>query len=104
MTESVVFRAFGTRFQMSDYHLIPSFAQRWGRLFGTVVVGELDDPATYERVHSARAALVATTHDDYVNTHATFTVRGVALKVPIVALADSADSVWHAPSNPIQAL
>jgi Trk K+ transport system NAD-binding subunit len=58
-----------------------------------VIVGDLDDPATYERVHAVRAALIATTHDDYVNTHATFTVRGVAPDVPIVALADSADSI-----------
>ena len=58
-----------------------------------VVVGEFDDAATYERVHVARAALVATTHDDYRNTHITFTVRGIAPDVPIVAIADAADSI-----------
>jgi Trk K+ transport system NAD-binding subunit len=58
-----------------------------------VVVGDFDDPITYERVHAARAALVATSHDDYVNTQVTFTVRSVAPDVPIVALADAADSI-----------
>jgi Trk K+ transport system NAD-binding subunit len=54
-----------------------------------VVVGDFDDPATYERVHAERAALVATTHDDFVNTHIVFTVRGVAPDLPIVATANA---------------
>lgn len=58
-----------------------------------VVVGDLDVPDTDECVHAHRAALVATTHDDYVNTHAAFTIRCVAPDVPIAALADSAKSI-----------
>ncbi len=79
-----------------EYVIIVPDAEEAARLHDAgqrVVVGDLDDPATYERVHASQAALVATTHDDYVNTHATFTARSVAPDVPIVALADSADSI-----------
>jgi Trk K+ transport system NAD-binding subunit len=53
------------------------------------VVGELDDPDTYRRVRVNQAALVVTTRSDYVNTNVTFTVRELAERVPIVALATS---------------
>lgn len=79
-----------------DYVLIVPDAEEAGRLHDEgrrVVIGDFDDPSTYERVHAARAALVATTHDDFVNTQVTFTARDVAPDVPIVALADSADSI-----------
>lgn len=58
-----------------------------------VVVGDFDDPETYERVRASKAALVATTHNDYVNTHAASAVRAVAPDVPIVATAQSEASV-----------
>jgi len=54
-----------------------------------VVCGDLDRPDTYERIQAARAALVATTAADAVNTNVAFTVREVAPRVPIVATADS---------------
>ncbi len=44
-------------------------------------------------MHAEGASLVATTHNDFVNTHVAFTVRGMAPEVPIVATADSGDSI-----------
>lgn len=79
-----------------DYVLLVPDSEKAARLHDEgrrVVVGDFDDPRTYQRVHVEKAALVATTHDDFVNTQVTFTVREVAAEVPIVALADSADSI-----------
>lgn len=53
------------------------------------VVGEFDDPDTYKRVRAPEAALVVTTRSDQVNTNVTFTVRELAERVPIAALATS---------------
>jgi Trk K+ transport system NAD-binding subunit len=79
-----------------EYVIVVPDAEEAARLHDAgrrVVVGDFDDPASYERVHASRAALVATTHDDFVNTQVTFTARSVASDVPIVALADAADSI-----------
>ncbi len=58
-----------------------------------VVVGERDDPLTYERLRLPNAALLATTLSDMVNTNVTFTARSVAARTPIVATARDAASV-----------
>ncbi|MHC4109030.1 MAG: potassium channel family protein [Planctomycetota bacterium] len=50
-----------------------------------VVVGDLDDPDTYSRLRADRAALVATTAGDTINTNVVVTVREVAPRVPIIA-------------------
>ena len=50
-----------------------------------VVVGHLDDPGTYSHARAARAALVATTASDTINTNVVVTVREVAPRVPIIA-------------------
>ncbi|UCG15663.1 MAG: potassium channel protein [Phycisphaerales bacterium] len=50
-----------------------------------VVVGHLDDPGTYLRTRADRAALVATTASDTINTSVVVTVREVAPRVPIIA-------------------
>ena len=71
----------------------PEEAARLHDLGISVVVGDFDDPETYERVGAANAALIATTHNDFVNTHVVFTVRPVAPDVPIAATADSEASV-----------
>lgn len=57
-----------------------------------VVLGHLDDPDAYRRVRVSRAAMVATTRDDIVNTNIAFTVRQVADEVPLVATADAETS------------
>lgn len=53
-----------------------------------VVVGELDNPETYERVRADQALLVATTAEDAVNTNVVLNVRNVAPNVPVVATAE----------------
>ncbi|MBM4107424.1 MAG: potassium channel protein [Phycisphaerae bacterium] len=55
-----------------------------------VVVGDLDDPETYRRLRADRAAMLATTQSDVLNTNVSFTARGVAPELPIVATANSA--------------
>jgi len=58
-----------------------------------VVVGELDDPATYERLRAHHAAMVVVMNDDVASTNIIFTIREVSDKVPIVTNADENDSV-----------
>ncbi len=58
-----------------------------------VVVGEVDDPDTYFRVHLTDAALVVITNDDMMATNIAFTVRGITTRVPIVAGADKEHSL-----------
>jgi len=57
------------------------------------VVGPSDDPETYKRLRADRAAMVVVLSDDMKNTNAAFTIREVAPEVPIVANADSQESV-----------
>jgi voltage-gated potassium channel len=58
-----------------------------------VLVGELDDPDTYDRAGVDRAALVVATQSDPLNTSIAATIRERSSNVPIVALASSAASV-----------
>lgn len=58
-----------------------------------VVVGRIDDPATYRAVRADRAALVVSTGTDVVNSHVALTVRDVAPAVPIVCTAHHEASV-----------
>jgi voltage-gated potassium channel len=58
-----------------------------------VIVGDIDDPETYQRVQATRAALVVTTQTDEINTNVAFTARETAPNVPIVATCNSAHSV-----------
>jgi voltage-gated potassium channel len=57
------------------------------------VIGELDDPETYQKLRVDQAALVATTLSDTANTNVAFTVRETCPSVPIVATASSQASV-----------
>ena len=58
-----------------------------------VVLGDLDNPDVYKAMRVHRAAMVATTASDPVNTHVAFTVRELAPKLPIIATADDPASV-----------
>jgi Trk K+ transport system NAD-binding subunit len=60
-----------------------------------VVLGEFNDPETYRRLRIDQAAMVVTTRTDVINTNVTFTVRGTARDVPIVATATS-EAAWDA--------
>ncbi len=79
-----------------DYVLLVPNREEAGKLHDQglrVAVGELDDPESWNRVRAAQAGLVATTCNDFTNTNAAFTVRGVAPDVPIIATADDPASV-----------
>ena len=52
-----------------------------------VVVGDLSDPDTYQRLRIDQAALVVTTRSDIINTNVTFSVREINEHVPIIATA-----------------
>jgi voltage-gated potassium channel len=58
-----------------------------------VVLGDVDNPETYEKVQVQQAALVVTTADDLMNTNVSFTVREVSEKVPIASSADKEHSL-----------
>ncbi|WP_035805009.1 potassium channel family protein [Lunatimonas lonarensis] len=50
-----------------------------------VMLGDLGDPETYRMARVGRAALVATTESDVINTNVAFTVRGISKEVQIIA-------------------
>lgn len=58
-----------------------------------VVLGDLNDPATYRKLRVETAALVLANLDDMMNTNIAFTVREISSTVPIAANADLDDSV-----------
>ncbi|MFW6324773.1 MAG: potassium channel family protein, partial [Desulfovibrionales bacterium] len=58
-----------------------------------IMVGDLDDPATFRRARADKAALVVALNDDMKNTNLVYTVREVAPTIPIAANADMEDSV-----------
>ncbi len=59
----------------------------------SVMLGALDDPATYRHARVEQAAVVAATRTDVANTNITFTVRETSRQVPIVATASSPASI-----------
>ena len=58
-----------------------------------VLFGEVDRPATYCLARAETAAMVAVTGTDFENTNIAFTIRELTDRVPIVATANSEDSV-----------
>jgi len=58
-----------------------------------VVVGELDDPETYNRLRVQQAALVVVLNDDITSTNIIFTIREVSDAVTTVTNADQEDSL-----------
>lgn len=59
----------------------------------TVVLGERDNPDTYQRLRVHRAALVVANGRDEDNTNIVYTVRELTPEVPIISTADSPDSL-----------
>ncbi len=68
-------------------------AQELHELGYHVVVGEYDDPKTYQQVRVLNAILVVATNDDLTNTSICFTVRELTDTVPIVTNADNVHSI-----------
>lgn len=58
-----------------------------------VMVGNLDDPATYHVARVEAASLVVATGADTTNSNVVFTVREISPDVPIIATANRAASV-----------
>ncbi len=58
-----------------------------------VMLGELDDPETYNRAQIKNAALLVVTGSDTMNTNIAFTAREICDSIPIVTIANSPDSV-----------
>ncbi|MDZ7758952.1 MAG: NAD-binding protein [Desulfovermiculus sp.] len=58
-----------------------------------VVVGDLDDKETYNRLRATQAALVVFNQDDQLNTNGIFTLRDFSSSTPIVANAESQASI-----------
>ena len=83
------------RYHYSYYLITPdlSHAQQLYDQGINVVVGDLDNPDTYEKMQIEQAALVAATDTDPINTNVAFTVRDLNPTVPIIARADDPDSV-----------
>jgi Trk K+ transport system NAD-binding subunit len=59
----------------------------------SVVAGENDSRATYERLRTSAARLVVANCEDTVNTNITLTIREVAPEVHVAAVAEEDDSV-----------
>ena len=93
-----VVRALIKRLQQFEhpYVLLVSDMAQAIELYGQgyrVVIGDLDNPETYQRLRADNARLIATTADDRVNTNVAFTVREVSDAVPIIATANSPTAV-----------
>ncbi len=83
------------RYHYAYYLLTPDVTQAL-QLYDqgiNVVVGDFDNPETFKKLQIERAALVATTDTDPINTHVAFTVRELNPTVPIIARADDPHSV-----------
>ena len=57
------------------------------------MLGELDDPNTYNKARVSKAAMLVATGNDMINTNVVFTAREICPDIPIVSLAHSVDSV-----------
>ncbi len=58
-----------------------------------VMVGELDDPETWEHARVAEAALVVSTGSDVTNTNVAFMVREPAKELPVITTATDEASI-----------
>src|SRR5690606_6215482 len=58
-----------------------------------VLLGDLDDPQTYQLARVDKALLVASTTSDQVNANVAFTVREISETVPIIAVANEEAAV-----------
>ncbi len=71
----------------------PSAAARLDTDGVSVVVGSVDRAKTFEKVRAAHARLVIANLTDTRNTNITLLVREISSRVPVVALAENADSI-----------
>jgi voltage-gated potassium channel len=84
--------------------LVPDLAEglRLHEMGVKVMLGEVDNPQTYQKVRFSQAALLATTATDVINTNVAFTARELSSEVPIISTCNfeaSADILELAGSN-----
>jgi voltage-gated potassium channel len=58
-----------------------------------VMLGALDDLKTYRNARIESAAMLVATNNDMINTNIAFTARETSSEIPIIAIANSPDSV-----------
>lgn len=78
------------------YFIVEPDANNAARLVGedlSVIAGENDSRATYERLQTGAARLVVVNCEDTANTNITLTVREVAPEVHIAAVVEEEDSI-----------
>ena len=78
------------------YFIVEPDPVKASRLVGedvSVIAGENDSRATYERLLAPAARLVVANCEDTVNTNITLTVREVAPRVHVAAVAEEEDSI-----------
>ena len=84
------------RLHAIPYFVIEADPAQAARLHGegtSVLLGDVESRATWERARAGAARLVLANRGDTTNTNITLTVREVAPDVPITALVDSEDSI-----------
>ncbi|MEB2779717.1 NAD-binding protein [Algoriphagus sp. C2-6-M1] len=83
------------RFKYQYYVLVNDLAEglRLKELGVNVMLGDLVDPQTYRNARVEKAALVATTESDILNTNVAFTVRGINKEVTIISTANTKEAV-----------
>ncbi|MFN3999952.1 potassium channel family protein [Algoriphagus sp.] len=83
------------RFKYQYYVLVNDLAEglRLKELGVNVMLGDLVDPQTYRNARVEKAALVATTESDVLNTNVAFTVRGINKDVTIISTANTEEAV-----------
>ena len=78
------------------YYVIESDPAKAAAMVGegiSVIAGDHDSSATYQRMNAAAARLLLANCEDTTNTNVTLTVREVAPDLPIAAIVEEEDSV-----------
>lgn len=83
------------RFKYQYIVLVTDLAEglRLRELGVNVMLGDLVDPQTYRNARVEKAALVATTESDVLNTNVAFTVRGINKDVIIISTSNTEEAV-----------
>ena len=78
------------------YYVIEPDPATAARMIGegiTVIAGNNDSSATYQRINAVGARMLLANCEDTVNTNITITAREIAPQLPIVAIVEEEDSV-----------
>ena len=84
------------RTEQIPYYVIEPDPAKAAAMIGegiSVVAGDNDSSATYNKINATRARLLLANSEDTVNSNITLTAREIANALPIVAIAEEEDSV-----------